>query len=122
VRSSIAEDAGAVLRGSAFDHAVATSKTFRSLARICGAAPSGEGLYVRRDLHRTDLHRLVEQLATMDADEILELPGVSADRAHQIRAGAVVAEAIMDLFDLDELEICPWALREGVLLQHLDHL
>jgi len=122
VRSLIAEDAGTVLRGGAFDHAVATSKTLRSLARICGAAPSDEGLYVRRDLHRTDLNRLVEQLAMMDADEILGLPGVSADRAHQIRAGAVVAEAIMDLFDLDELEICPWALREGVLLQHLDHL
>ncbi len=122
VRSLIAEDAGAVLRGGAFDHAVATSKTFRSLARICGAAPSDEGQYVRRELVRSDLHGLVEQLATMDADEILRLPGVSADRAHQIRAGAVVAEAIMDLFDLDELEICPWALREGVLLQHLDHL
>jgi exopolyphosphatase/guanosine-5'-triphosphate,3'-diphosphate pyrophosphatase len=122
VRASIAEDAGAVLRGGAFDHAVATSKTFRSLARICGAAPSDDGPYVRRELARPDLHRLVDQLATMDADEILELPGVSADRAHQIRAGAIVAEAIMDLFDLDELEICPWALREGVLLQHLDHL
>jgi exopolyphosphatase/guanosine-5'-triphosphate,3'-diphosphate pyrophosphatase len=122
VRSSIAEDAGAVLRGGAFDHAVATSKTFRSLARICGAAPSDEGQYVRRELKRTDLRRLVDQIATMDADEILGLPGVSADRAHQIRAGAVVAEAVMDIFDLDELEICPWALREGVLLQHLDHL
>ena len=122
VRSTIAEDAGAVLRGGAFDHAVATSKTFRSLARICGAAPSEEGQYVRRELVRADLRGLVEQLATMDVDEILELPGVSTDRAHQIRAGAVVAEAIMDLFDLDELEICPWALREGVLLQHLDHL
>ncbi|MGA9716117.1 MAG: hypothetical protein WBQ48_09840 [Aeromicrobium sp.] len=33
-----------------------------------------------------------------------------------------MAEATMDLFELDELEICPWALREGVLLQHLDQL
>jgi exopolyphosphatase/guanosine-5'-triphosphate,3'-diphosphate pyrophosphatase len=39
-----------------------------------------------------------------------------------MRAGAVVAEATMDLFDLDELEICPWALREGVLLRHMDYL
>jgi exopolyphosphatase/guanosine-5'-triphosphate,3'-diphosphate pyrophosphatase len=122
VRSAIAQDAGAVLRGGAFDHAVATSKTFRSLARICGAAPSEEGQFVRRELSRTDLAGLVEQLAVMDTDEIATLPGVSPDRAHQIRAGAIVAEATMDLFDLDELEICPWALREGVLLQHLDHL
>ena len=122
MRSVIAEDAGAILRGGAFDHAVATSKTFRSLARICGAAPSDEGQFVRRDLARADLHGLIDPLATMDVEEIAELPGVSTDRAHQIRAGAVVAEATMDLFDLDELEICPWALREGVLLQHLDHL
>ncbi|MGH3474141.1 MAG: Ppx/GppA family phosphatase [Aeromicrobium sp.] len=122
VRSVIAEDAGAILRGGAFDHAVATSKTFRSLARICGAAPSDEGQFVRRELDRADLRGLIDPLATMDAEEIAELPGVSPDRAHQIRAGAVVAEATMDLFDLDELEICPWALREGVLLQHLDHL
>ena len=25
--------------------------------------------------------------------------------------GALVAEACMDIFDLAELEICPWALR-----------
>ena len=122
VRSSIAENAGAVLRGGAFDHAVATSKTFRSLARVCGASPSDEGQFVRRVLAHTDLQGLVEQLAVMEDDEIAELPGVSPDRAHQISAGAMVAEATMDLFDLDELEICPWALREGVLLQHLDHL
>lgn len=122
VRSVIADDAGAILRGGGFDHAVATSKTFRSLARICGAAPSDEGQFVKRELARADLHGLIDQLAVMGEDEIAELPGVSTDRAHQIRAGAVVAEATMDLFGLDDLEICPWALREGVLLQHLDHL
>ena len=122
VRTSIAADAGVVLRGGAFDHAVATSKTLRSLARICGAAPSEEGLFVRRELRRTDLAGLVEQLAAMDVEEIAALPGVSSDRAHQIPAGAIVAEAVMDLFELDELEICPWALREGVILRHLDHL
>ena len=122
VRSSMAENAGEVLKGGAFDHAVATSKTFRSLARMCGAAPSDEGKFVRRVLTHTDLQALVRQLAVMDIDEIAKLPGVSTDRAHQILAGAVVAEATMDLYDLDELEICPWALREGVILQHLDHL
>jgi exopolyphosphatase/guanosine-5'-triphosphate,3'-diphosphate pyrophosphatase len=122
VRSTIADEAGAILRGGSFDRAVATSKTFRSLARICGAAPSSEGQYVRRVLHKRDLSRLVEELRTMTTDAISRLPGVSPDRAHQIQAGALVAEATMDLFDLTELEICPWALREGVLLEHLDAL
>jgi len=122
VRSAIADEAGAILRGGAFDRAVATSKTFRSLTRMCGAAPSSEGQYVRRVLRKQDLTPLVDQLATMKPDEIADLPGVSPDRAHQIHAGAIVALATMDLFDLDELEMCPWALREGVLLEHLDHL
>ena len=122
VRSAIADDAGAILRGGAFDHAVGTSKTFRSLARMCGAAPSADGPYVRRFLKHRDVSPLVDQLVAMDVEEIGALPGVSSDRAHQILAGALVADATMDLFDIDELEVCPWALREGVLLQHLDHL
>jgi len=122
VRAEIADAAGAILRGGRFDRAVATSKTFRSLARICGAAPYEEGPYIRRTLNRRDLVSAVGQLATLGDDEIATLPGVSPDRAHQIRAGALVAEATMDLFDLDQLEICPWALREGVLLRHIDHL
>jgi exopolyphosphatase/guanosine-5'-triphosphate,3'-diphosphate pyrophosphatase len=122
VRAEIADAAGAILRGGRFDRAVATSKTFRSLARICGSAPYEEGPYVRRTLNRADLVIAVRQMATLGDDEIATLPGVSLDRAHQMRAGAVVAEATMDLFDLDELEICPWALREGVLLRHMDHL
>ena len=50
------------------------------------------------------------------------LPGVSQSRSHQIVPGALVAEACMDIFDLDELEICPWALREGVILERIDKI
>ena len=62
------------------------------------------------------------RLAAMTAAERAELPGVSEGRAPQLLAGALVAEAAMDLFGVDELEICPWALREGVILRRLDHL
>lgn len=122
IREVIADEAGPILRGGGFDRAVATSKTFRSLARITGAAPSAEGPYVPRSLRRKDLAPLVEKLFDLSVDEAAALPGVSADRAHQMRAGAMVAEATMDLFEIDTLDICPWALREGVLLQHLDQL
>ncbi|ROR89473.1 Ppx/GppA phosphatase family protein [Nocardioides aurantiacus] len=122
IRAQVAEDAGSLLRGGAPDHAVATSKTFRSLARICGAAPSSEGLFVRRVLPADELRDWVPKLIAMDVQETAELPGVSASRAHQVVAGALVAEAVMDVFDLRELEICPWALREGVILDRLDTL
>jgi exopolyphosphatase/guanosine-5'-triphosphate,3'-diphosphate pyrophosphatase len=122
VRAEIGREAGAVLRGGPPDHAVATSKTFRSLARICGAAPSAEGPLVRRVLTAEALGKTLPDLAEMDDAQRRELPGVSAGRSHQILAGAVVADAVLDLFELEELEICPWALREGVILERLDVL
>lgn len=122
VRAAIARDAGTLLRGGAPDHAVATSKTFRSLARICGAAPSAEGPHVKRLLPAQDLAEWLPKIAAMTHEQVAALPGVSAERAHQVLAGAIVAEAVLDIFELEALEICPWALREGVILERLDHL
>jgi exopolyphosphatase / guanosine-5'-triphosphate,3'-diphosphate pyrophosphatase len=122
VRAEIAGDAGAVLRAGAPDRAVGTSKTLRSLARICGAAPSADGLLVRRVLRRDDLVAAIPDLTAMSPEGLAALPGVSWSRAHQLVAGAVVAEAVMDLFEISELEICPWALREGIILERLDRI
>jgi exopolyphosphatase/guanosine-5'-triphosphate,3'-diphosphate pyrophosphatase len=120
VRASVADVAGRILRSGDPGIAVATSKTFRQLARVCGAAPSSEGMYVHRTLSRADLAQWTPKLARMSVDERQRLPGVSEGRAAQLVAGAVVAEAAMDLFHVDELDICPWALREGVILRRLD--
>ncbi|EYT80343.1 Ppx/GppA phosphatase family protein [Streptomyces sp. NPDC003703] len=122
VRAEIARTVGEFSRFGAPDHVVATSKTFRQLARIAGAARSAEGLYVQRELKRESLEAWVPRLAAMTAGERAELPGVSEDRAGQLLAGALVAEAVMDLFGVERLEICPWALREGVILRRLDHM
>jgi exopolyphosphatase / guanosine-5'-triphosphate,3'-diphosphate pyrophosphatase len=122
IRADIAEDAGKLLRAGPPDVAAATSKTFRSLARICGAAPSGEGPLVDRVLALSDLQEWIPQLVAMAPDDLADLPGVSPSRTHQIVPGALVAEAVMDIFDCAELQVCPWALREGVILERLDQL
>lgn len=122
IRADIARDAGNLLRAGAPDRAAATSKTFRSLARICGAAPSGEGPLVRRRLPLAELRTWIPKLIAMTPEELAALPGVSASRTHQIVPGALVAEACMDIFDLSSLEVCPWALREGVILERIDRL
>jgi exopolyphosphatase/guanosine-5'-triphosphate,3'-diphosphate pyrophosphatase len=122
VRAEIARDAGHLLRVGAPDKAAATSKTFRSLARICGAAPSAEGPLVPRVLELETLSAWIPKLMELSPDELADLPGVSPSRTHQIVPGALVAEACMDIFDLPALEICPWALREGVILERLDQM
>jgi exopolyphosphatase/guanosine-5'-triphosphate,3'-diphosphate pyrophosphatase len=122
VRAQIARIVGDFSRHGTPDHVVATSKTFKQLARIAGAARSAEGLYVQRRLTREALEQWVPKLAAMPVQKREELPGVSEGRAPQLLAGALVAEAAMDLFGIEELEICPWALREGVILDRLDQL
>ncbi|NYE01715.1 exopolyphosphatase/guanosine-5'-triphosphate,3'-diphosphate pyrophosphatase [Kineosphaera limosa] len=102
------------------DLCVGTSKTIRSLARLAGAAASGEGPYVRRVLARRDLKEIVPRLAALDAKGRSALPGVSVNRSRQVLAGALVVDAAMDLLGVEKLVVCPWALREGIILQHLD--
>ena len=121
-RATIADVAARITRAGQPRHVVATSKTFRSLARITGAAPSSEGPFVRRRLERDDLRLWVPKLAGMTAKERAELSGVSPGRAPQLLAGAIVAESAMDLLGLSQLEIAPWALREGVILERLDRI
>ena len=78
---------------------------------------------MRRLLRHADVTDLAERLARpLRPWSGPQLPGVSRGRAPQLVAGAIVADAAMDLFGLRELEICPWALREGVILRRLDTL
>jgi exopolyphosphatase/guanosine-5'-triphosphate,3'-diphosphate pyrophosphatase len=101
---------------------VATSKSFRSLARVAGAAPYSKGQYVRRSLSAVDLESITARLSKMSSSERATLPGVSPSRAQQLLAAALVATEAMDLLGVTEVEICPWALREGLILRRLDHL
>ena len=104
------------------DLVAATSKTFRTLARLAGAAPSGAGLRTPRELTVTGLSQVLGFVSRIEATALAELQGVSAERAHQVPAGAVVAQAAMRAADVPFVRICPWALREGVILRRLDQL
>jgi len=118
-----AELAGAavtVLDAGPPDLAVATSKTFRSLARLTGAAPSAAGPRVKRTLTSSGLRQVIAFISRMTTADRAELEGVSAERAPQIVAGALVAEASMRALSIETVDICPWALREGVILRKLD--
>jgi exopolyphosphatase / guanosine-5'-triphosphate,3'-diphosphate pyrophosphatase len=115
--------AGKELRGVGEPElAVATSKTFRTLARLAGAAPYAAGLHVPRQLTATGLSQVIGFVSRIESSALAELEGVSAQRAHQVSAGAVVARAAMHAVDVPFVRICPWALREGIILRRLDQL
>ncbi len=118
--SELADAGATVLEARPPDLAVATSKTFRSLARLTGAAPSAAGPRVKRALTANGLRQLISFISRMTTADRAELEGVSAERAPQIVAGALVAEASMRALSIESLDICPWALREGLILRKLD--
>jgi exopolyphosphatase/guanosine-5'-triphosphate,3'-diphosphate pyrophosphatase len=98
------------------DNAAGTSKTFRTLAKLA------QNYYPKLGPHLTlnALEELVPKLQALDVDARKELQSVSAERAPQIVAGAMVAKQLMQTLELKEIRICPWALREGIVLHRLD--
>ncbi|GAA3633030.1 Ppx/GppA phosphatase family protein [Microbacterium awajiense] len=99
---------------------VGSSKTIRSLARLAGAALPGAGGEDRVILTRSGLKGWIPRMAAMPAEARQQLPGITPERTFQIVGGAVVLHAAMKMLDIDELEVSPWALREGVLLRYLE--
>ena len=118
--SELADAAKEMIAAGPADLAVGTSKTFRSLARLTGAAPSAAGPRVKRVLTASGLRQLIAFISRMTTADRADLEGVSAERAPQIVAGALVAEASMRALSLESVQICPWALREGIILRRLD--
>jgi exopolyphosphatase / guanosine-5'-triphosphate,3'-diphosphate pyrophosphatase len=121
VKELLAAPAQRLAQEPAPGRVVGTSKTLKQLARLAGTTVVGRSREVRV-LRRDDLRRWIPRLASMSPGERRCLSGVAPERARQILAGAVAAEAAMRVLAVDSLDICPWALREGVLLRRLSPL
>ncbi|WP_395109048.1 Ppx/GppA family phosphatase [Actinomadura sp. SCN-SB] len=105
-------------KGPGGGRAIATSRTFTQLAKLTGGRDA-EG---RRVLRLKAVRDQIPRLAALDAAGRAKLKGVSASRARQILAGAVIAEATMRHLGVRRLEICPWALREGIAIRRLQQI
>ena len=116
VESKLESVLPAMLRYQETDRAIATSKTLRTLARLTGDWFGGNGKNIKAD----SLRQISTRLAEMTMAERAKLPGISQNRSKQIVAGSFVAESVMRNLEIDELEICPWALREGLILKWMD--
>ncbi len=104
------------------DHVVGSSKAIRSLARsgrLSGARMVGD----RTDAAPPGLARLVDPSAGA-ATRVgpTGAPRHHPDRTFQIVAAAVSLHAAMTALKVEELEVSPWALREGVLLRYIEQL
>jgi exopolyphosphatase/guanosine-5'-triphosphate,3'-diphosphate pyrophosphatase len=92
---------------------------FEGAASACGLGrAASQGARQDRELHVEDIRRWIPRLAQLPASRRAELPGISRPRARQALAGAVVAEALLTVFD-GPVVICPWSTTHGLLLSLL---
>ena len=103
-------------------HVVGSSKTIRSLAKLAGYPMPGRTGIERMVLPRQQLGQWIPRLARIPAEVRHELPGITPERTFQITAGAVIVHEAMKALGVSELEVSPWALREGVMLRYIEEL
>ncbi len=119
VRATLREVADRLLWEGVPDLVIGTSKTFKQLARLSGAPAQRKGPFVRRRVTAMDLEAWIPRLAGLSAGQRAKLRGVSGSRSRQILAGAVVAKAAMKALNVHSVDVCPWALREGIIVHYL---
>ncbi|WP_234790697.1 hypothetical protein [Mycolicibacterium wolinskyi] len=122
VRQQVREVANRVQWEGTPRRVVATSKTFKQLARFGGAACGRKGPFVRRTVSRTQVAQSIQNLMGVSVQERAQFRGIKPARAWQILGGAVVAYETMRCLGIDQAEVSPWALREGIMLEYLSSL
>ena len=122
VRRQVREVANRVQWEGTPRRVVVTSKTFKQLARMSGAPRGREGPFVRRTISKQQVRQCIQQMIPITAKKRGRQRGIRAARAWQILGGAVVAYETMRCLGIDEADVSPWALREGIMLEHLSSL
>lgn len=99
-------------------HLVGLGGTVRNLA---AAAERAEGLPVKEvhgfSIRASVLDKLIERLAALPPSERASVPGIKANRADIVLAGAVVVREAMRAGGFSLLEVSAMGLREGVFFE-----
>lgn len=101
--------------------AIGTSGTLENLATMCGSEPSHNGKPADHPqvIERPRFEKLLAQLLESRAKDRAKIRGLDDQRKDQIVAGAVLVNELFRRLRLRRIEICPSALREGILLDYL---
>lgn len=95
-----------------------TSGTILNLASLLGAE-EGNGVKDKPQIQLKKLIALNEKLGKMTLEERAVLPGISRQRAEVIVAGGQILEGVMRGLQIETVQPCGFALREGVIIDYL---
>jgi exopolyphosphatase/guanosine-5'-triphosphate,3'-diphosphate pyrophosphatase len=106
------------IKGETWQISTGTSGTILNLGSLLNAQ-SGESANKKPVISLKKLSALNEMLARIPLEERAKLPVISAQRAEVIVAGGQILENVMRALKIESLEPCSYALREGVIIDHL---
>ncbi|WOH38042.1 exopolyphosphatase [Thalassotalea fonticola] len=96
---------------------IGTSGTVSALIEIAHANNFCQG-----SLTYQALNDIKNALLKFEQLQQIKIPGLALERQHVIVGGLIIMLAIFELFDVDQIEYCDKALREGVLYEMEEHL
>jgi len=99
--------------------AIGSSGTIENLARIAF-------VYLHRTTHESyekleydDLKKIVRAMCALPLEERRKFPGINAQRADIVIAGAAIIETLMEELELSEIKVSKFGLREGLLIDYI---
>jgi exopolyphosphatase / guanosine-5'-triphosphate,3'-diphosphate pyrophosphatase len=107
------------IRRRGFQRVIGTSGTIVSLGGLATDAPHPPEEVRNLRVSAKALHRLRRRLAGLTLDERLRLPGLDPRRADLIVPGAVLLDTLLAMLGAEELTLCDFALREGLVLDYI---
>lgn len=119
----VAQDVMDRAREVGFHRVVGTSGTIRTLGEVLLLA-SGAGLprsVNAQIVRRKSLKDLAKDLSSMTREQRALVAGIPQERADSIHIGAELLALLLDLAKSEMLTLCDASLREGIILDYLDH-
>jgi exopolyphosphatase/guanosine-5'-triphosphate,3'-diphosphate pyrophosphatase len=118
---TVLEPHAAQVQAASFDCVVGTSGTILALGRMAldlSGTPPPESLH-HATVGLEALRALRKKLTASDLRSRLKMSGMDEERADIIVPGAVILDTILARLGVEELILCEWALREGLLLNYI---
>lgn len=100
-----------------WQHVLGTSGTIKAITSIVNANND-----LTKPISLSDVKQLKKQLLTFKNIQDIQLPGLKDSRRSVICSGVSILIAIMQCLDIEEIEYCQYALREGVLFEQAQNM
>ncbi|HWB53640.1 MAG TPA: Ppx/GppA phosphatase family protein, partial [Tepidisphaeraceae bacterium] len=106
--------------GLAINRVIGTSGTMENLAAMCAGVSEAPAPITRPAfIDRNAFEQVLGRLLKADAAERSRIAGLDEQRKDQIVAGALLVHELFEEFGFRRIQICPTAMREGILLDYL---